>query len=67
MMQFRFWLHDLHFNLTITDCFNNLCIAMVHAAKVFICYVSCNEKHEYVFDSSHNNVTMISDDTELFH
>ena len=56
---FIFWLHDLHFNLTITDCFNNL-----HGpAQVFICCDSCNERYEYIVDSSLNNVTMISDDT----
>ena len=56
---FRFWLHGLHFNLTITDCFNNL----YGPAQVFICCDSCNEKYEYIVDSSHNNVTMISNDT----
>ena len=55
---FRFWLHGLQFNLTII-CFNNLC----GPAQVFICCDSCNERYEYIVDSSHNNVTMISNDT----
>ena len=56
---FRFWLRDLRFYLTITDCFNNL----YGPAQVFICCDGCNERYEYTVDSSHNKVTMISDDT----
>ena len=61
---YRFWLHDLHFNLTITDCFNN----SYAPAQVFICcknyYSSCDDaydKYEYMVDSFHNNITLIND------
>ena len=56
---FIFWLHELHFNFTIIDCFNNLC----GPAQVYICCDSCDERYEYIVDSFHNNVTMISNDT----
>ena len=54
---FSFWLHDLHFNLIVTDCFNNL-YGLVKVA------VDCNdgsdENYQYTIDSAHNNVTMLS-------
>ena len=59
---FNFWLHDLQFTLIITDCFNNL----YGPAQVFVCCgddYSCDERYEYIVDSTHNNVTMISNDT----
>ena len=55
----EFLLHNLHLNHTIANCFNNLC----GPASVFIFCDNCNERHEYIVDSSHNNVTMISNDT----
>ena len=58
-----FWLHEfiLQFSLIITDCLNNL----YGPAQVFICCddYSCDERYEYIVDSTHNNVTMISNDT----
>ena len=57
------WLHEfiLQFSLIITDCLNNL----YGPAQVFICCddYSCDERYEYIVDSTHNNVTMISNDT----
>ena len=64
--KFHFWLHDLHFDLTITDCFNNL----YGPAQVFICFEdyynnSCGDKYEYMVDSIHNNIIMVSNDTSF--
>ena len=57
------WLHEfiLQFSLIITDCLNNL----YGPAQVFTCCddYSCDERYEYIVDSTHNNVTMISNDT----
>ena len=57
------WLHEfiIQFSLIITDCLNNL----YGSAQVFICCdeYSCDERYEYIVDSTHNNVTMISNDT----
>ena len=57
------WLHEfiLQFSLIITGCLNNL----YGPAQVFICCddYSCDERYEYIVDSTHNNVTMISNDT----
>ena len=57
------WLHEfiIQFSLIITDCLNNL----YGSAQVFICCddYNCDKRYEYIVDSTHNNVTMISNDT----
>ena len=56
------WLDEfiLQFSLVTTDCLNNL----YGSAQVFVCCsdCSCDERYEYIVDSTHNNITMISDD-----
>ena len=57
------WLHEfiLQFSHIITDCVNNL----YGPAQVFTCCddYSCDERYEYIVDSIHNNITMISNNT----
>ena len=57
------WLHEftLQFSHIVTDCVNNL----YGPAQVFTCCedYSCDERYEYIVDSTHNNITMISNDT----
>ena len=57
------WLHKfiLQFSHIITDCVNNL----YGPAQVFTCCddYSCDKSYEYIVDSTHNNITMISNDT----
>ena len=57
------WLHEfiLQFSHIITDCVNNL----YGPAQVFMCCddYSCDERYEYIVDSTHNNITMISNNT----
>ena len=54
------WLQEfiLQFSHIITDCVNNL----YGPAQVFMCCDdhSCDERYEYIVDSTHNNITMIS-------
>ena len=56
-------LHEFisQFTLIITDCLNNLC----GSAQVFTCCDdgSCDERYEYIVDSTHRSVTMIDKDT----
>ena len=54
---FSFWLHDLHFNLIVTDCFNNL-YGLVQV-DVECIHFDFSGSYEYTIDSAHNNVTMI--------
>ena len=57
------WLQEfmLQFTLTITSCLNNL----YGPAQMFLCCDDhrCDERYEYIFDSTHHTVTMISNDT----
>ena len=57
------WLHEfiLQFSHVITNCVNNL----YGPAQVFTCCddYSCDERYEYIVDSTHNNITMISNNT----
>ena len=57
------WLHEfiLQFSHIITDCVNNL----YGPAQVFTCCddYSCDESYEHIVDSTHNNITMISNNT----
>ena len=57
------WLHKfiLQFSHIITDCVNNL----YGPAQVFMCCddYSCDRRYEYIVDSTHNNITMISNNT----
>ena len=57
------WLQEftLQFTLVITECLNNL----YGPRQVFTCcgYHNCNERYEYIIDSIHHNVTMISSET----
>ena len=57
------WLHKftLQFSHIITDCVDNL----YGPAQVFTCCddYSCDERYEYIVNSTHNNITMISNDT----
>ena len=57
------WLHKfiLQFSHIITDCVNNL----YGPAQVFMCSddYSCDERYEYIVDSTHNYITMISNNT----
>ena len=56
------WLHEftLQFSHIITDCVDNL----YGPAQAFRCCdeSSCDERYEYIVDSTHNNITMISND-----
>ena len=57
------WLHEfiLQFSHTMIDCVNNL----YGPAQVFTCCddYSCDERYEYIVDSTHNNITVNSNNT----
>ena len=60
--EFQFWMHDLHLNLIVTDCFNNLYGPVI----VSICCKTPNfNGYRYNVDSAHNNITLMDNDFSL--